>query len=351
VVNRSWIRRTARVAALLVAAALLAGCVDVGLESQFNADGSARYTVIAAIDKSALDQLGQIGGIDTTIITNQDQARQIAEQNGLEYEPIDTPDQTGAKFSKTAPDSSDVGAAITGLFNTAQPQGADAVPAGTFVGTFTQDESSWNFNLTIDTDAVMQALGAQGNALITPSVLDLTYTATFPGSVEDTNGTKLSNTQVQWNLPLSGSTTLTANGNTDSGGSSSIWLIVAIVAGGLILAGVIAAYLLATRRRTTPALEAAAPGAVAPVPSSASSVDKLADGPPASEGEQPDEDPANISPEPHPSEADTQPALPIVPPPAEAGGSSPLDAQAPEHADDEPGEPTVRVPHSPPEPR
>lgn len=237
---------------LLAACGVLVGtgCVQVTVESAFESDG-VRHSIGGAIDRGALRQLEQTG-LDTRLLTEPDAARQLAEARGLTYEPIDTAEQIGARFSRTFSDGSDVGASLTALLGALVPEGG-SMPAGVFTGTFTSDGEAWTFALTVDVDRLLAAFGAPGDGdasrAVLDQVVDLTYEATFPGRIQETNGTRLDDRQVRWDLAAGGVTRLSAAGVVSAGDGGSTWWLVLLFGGGIVALGLVLGYWWATRRR------------------------------------------------------------------------------------------------------
>jgi hypothetical protein len=240
---------------------LLTGCVDVGLASTFNEDGSASHTVELAVERSAL---GQLPEELLALVTDHEEQRQRAEAAGLEYEAIDEADRVGGRFSKSFVDGRDIGVAFAEIANAALGSGSEQpLPPGVFAGTFAPDadNDAWTFDLTIDTAALPAAIGAEASDLVTPEILeklvDVTYVATFPGEVATSNGTRLDDTTTLWDLPLSGTTTLSASGDFSKGSGGSSWAIVLLVGGAIVAAGLVLGYWSSTRRQVMPSADAA----------------------------------------------------------------------------------------------
>ncbi|RIK46106.1 MAG: hypothetical protein DCC58_04255 [Chloroflexi bacterium] len=236
---------------------VLSGCVEIGVESNFTEDGSVRHSVVGVVERGALDRLSTAGDFDLGVLTNQDVARQLAEQRGLEYTPIDTSTEFGGRFSRTFPESSDLGASVSALYGDTLQGVGPALPEDAFSGAFTQDGESWTFHLTVNADLLLAMAGDEagniaGQLGLVNQYLDLTYRATFPGTVTDTNGTRLSDTEVLWQLPFSGQTTLSASGRIGGEEGASSAFVVLLVAALISGAGLVLGYWWFTRKHTTP---------------------------------------------------------------------------------------------------
>jgi hypothetical protein len=111
------------------------------------------------------------------------------------------------------------------------------------------------------------------------SFFDITYTATLPGEISETNGTDLGNGKVEWELPMTGKTEIMAISEEGSASSGGLLIIGGLIA--LLLLGGVAGVFLLTRRRT-PA-PAASAGSFSPNPSVAPAGSYGANPPPLTE--------------------------------------------------------------------
>lgn len=248
-----------------LAALLAAGCVDIEMKSDFRKDGGALQSVEVTIEKSALAQLEQLGGEDVSgTFTDQEGAQATAEAAGLDYESIDTEQALGARVSKDVEDSSDLQATYNEIFSNLATEDQPA-PTGAVAGSFERDGDEYRLDMTIDSDIIFEDIGegAEESPVSPDQIFDFVYIATFPGEVKETNGTKVGENQVRWELPLTGSTQLTAIAEGEGGGMSPlIFVLLGVI---LLLAGLAVAYLLLRRRnQPTPALATAGPTIVPP---------------------------------------------------------------------------------------
>lgn len=245
-------------------ALLVVGCVDIEMKSDFRADGGALQSVEITIEKSALAQLEQVGGGEvSSTFTDTEGAQATAEAAGLDYESIDNDQAQGARVSKDVEDSSDLEATFNEIFSNVATD-EQPVPTGAVTGSYEQDGGEYRLDMTIDSDVIFEGLeeGVEESPVSADQIFDFVYIATFPGEVKETNGTKVGEDQVRWELPLTGSTQLTAVAEGEGGGMSPLIFVLLVVI--LLLAGLAVAYLLLRRRsQPTPALATAGPMTVA----------------------------------------------------------------------------------------
>lgn len=233
-----------------------AGCASVEMESEFRDDGGARHVVEATIEKSALEQLVSFGGGDLSrIFTAREEARRRAEAAGLEYESVDTAQLIGARVSKTVEDASDIGATFDQLF--AQAVSGDSGtgdPSTSFnavSGTFEQDGDRATLNMTIDSDRILGGLAGSGQAPLDQiaSFVDITYSATLPGEIIETNGGQVDENTVLWNIPLTGQTEISAVAEGASGESSWLPVVGLLVLLVFLIAAAVYFFVIMQRRR------------------------------------------------------------------------------------------------------
>lgn len=257
------------VAATLLLAVLLGGCIEVRIESVFEDDLSARHALQTTIERAGLDQLAAMGGEEFDPFEDSEEIRSEAEAAGLDYEQIDTEEHVGWRVSKRFDDSSDVGTTLNEMFAESDPE-AEAV--NTFSGTIEKDGNTYRLNLTVNSDDVFEDQESEADDLgMDPADLfSFVYIVTMPGEVTETNGTRVGDNQVRWDLPITGSTTLTAvSEEAGSGGGAGTIILIAIIAA-VVLAGLAAALFLMQRRRQPAALGASPAPATGMAPMAAS---------------------------------------------------------------------------------
>jgi hypothetical protein len=248
---------------MLLVAVLLAGCVDAKLESEFNEDGSALHAFQVTIERDGLEQLESMGGEMTTTFDPED-GREQAEAAGFDYTPIDTDEEVGSRVSKTYDDGQNVGAAFDDMLVATADEGTES-PVGAVTGTFVKDGEEYRLNLTIDSDILFANSGAtEGSEEVEDlgfgdleSFIDITYTARMPGEISETNGLDLGDGKVEWELPLTGITEISAVSKDEGSGGAALIAIAGLV--GLLAVGALVGGYLFTRRRT-PGLATTGPG-------------------------------------------------------------------------------------------
>jgi hypothetical protein len=283
------VRRISRLPAVVVGvvfAVLLAGCVDVQFESDFADDGSAVHAFQMTIEREGLEQLESFGG-EAEMTFDPEDGREQAEAAGFDFEPIDTDDEVGSRVSKTFDDGWQVGASFDEMLTSTADEGA-ALPVGAVTGTLVEEDGEYRLNLTIDSDILFAETPASGEDAeevedmgfgSMESFFDITYTATLPGEISETNGTDLGDGKVEWELPLTGTTELTAVSEEGSDSSGGLLIIGGLIV--LLLLGGVAGVFLLTRRRTSgPATSA---GSFNPSPSVAPAGSYGANPPPLTE--------------------------------------------------------------------
>jgi hypothetical protein len=253
-------------AAMLLLAVLLGGCIEVRIESTFEDDLSALHALQTTIERAGLDQLAAMGGEDTDPFEDSAETRAQAEAAGLTYEEIDTDEHVGWRVSKRYEDSSDLGAVLNEMSADADPE---VESADTFSGSIVRDGNTYRLNLTVNSSDIFEDQESEADDLgMDPSALfSFVYIMTMPGTVTETNGTRVGDNQIRWELPITGTTTLTAVSEVSSpavaGGTSSV-IIIAVVAA-LVLAAGAAVYFLSQRRRQSATLGAAPAPGIAPM--------------------------------------------------------------------------------------
>ncbi len=241
---------------VLFAAVFLAGCVDANLESEFNEDGSAVHAFQATIEREGIEQLESMGGEMTTTFDPED-GREQAEAAGFDFTPIDTDDAVGSRVSKMYDDGQNVGAAFDDMLVATADEGT-ASPVGAVTGTFVKDGDEYRLNLTINSDILFANTGVTEDSEDVEdlgfgdleSFINITYAATMPGEITETNGSDRGDGKVEWDLPLTGTTEVTAVSKVEESGGGALIAIVGLV--GLLAIGAIVGGYLFTRKAPTP---------------------------------------------------------------------------------------------------
>lgn len=221
---------------VLMAVLLLAGCVNVGVESEFHADGSADHTLELRLPRDIVDQVSDQLGQEINPDTIFEAVEQQAAASGLETERIETTDEIGIRI--TAPDiqdNSDLGAILMSML----PAQVEA-PTGVFEGSYTVMDGEYHLDLTVDgsqlVNQLTQSAGLGDVPMLSPAaLLDISYTATLPGRIDKdrTNGQVVSSDQVRWSIGMDEKVTMTAVATDDEG--ETPWLLYGI-AGAIVLA-------------------------------------------------------------------------------------------------------------------
>ncbi len=258
-----YLRLFVFVLSIVLTAVLLSGCVDAKLESEFNEDGSALHAFQVTIERDGLEQLESMGGEMTTTFDPED-GREQAEAAGFDFTPIDTDEEVGSRVSKTYDDGENVGAAFDDMLVATADEGTES-PVGAVTGTFVKDGDEYRLNLTIDSDILFANSGAtEGSEEVEDlgfgdldSFIDITYTARMPGKISETNGLDLGDGKVEWELPLTGITEISAVSKEEGSGGAALLAIAGLV--GLLGVGALVGGYLFTRSRK-PATATAGPG-------------------------------------------------------------------------------------------
>ncbi|HUG13377.1 MAG TPA: hypothetical protein VMM78_00050 [Thermomicrobiales bacterium] len=277
--NRMKLRRVSRaIVATLLLATVLGGCIEVRIESVFDGDLGALHTLQTTIEREGLDQLEAMGGEDADPFEDSDETRAEAEAAGFTYEEIDNDEFVGWRVSKDYDDSSDLGSTLNEMFADSDPE---TETVNTFDGSIVKDGDLYRLELTVNSDDVFEDQESEADDLgMDPSeMFAFVYLVTMPGEVTETNGERVGDNQVRWDLPITGTTTLTAV-STDGGsggGGMSIIMIAVIVA--IVLAIAVAAYFL-IQSRLQPAPLGAAPATTSMTPMAAGAGEGIGPGNP-----------------------------------------------------------------------
>ena len=203
-----------------------------------------------ALDDTALKRIQQ----------HIDVVERQAHDNGYATERIGTTSDLGLRVTSTTENGADPSAALNSLFNSLNDN-LDAGPFAPFTGSIERQSgavggNAWALNLTVDADllyrGLMAAVGVNSGGLTFDDLrqnLTLSYVVTLPGQVKDTNGERIGDATVRWDLPSSGTATLSAESKVAKKGSTA-WFIVAAIGSFIavaLLAGLVGFVLL--RRR------------------------------------------------------------------------------------------------------
>jgi hypothetical protein len=236
--------------------ALLSGCARMEIGSQFREDGSATHSIMVDFDRAALDDAA-LARVQQQLPVVERQAR----DNGYTTERIDTASDLGLRVTSTTDDATDPSAALNSLFNSLNDN-LEAGPFAPFTGAYERQSgavggNAWALDLTVDADllyrGLMDALGVNAGALTIDDLrqnLTLSYVATLPGEVKDTNGERVDDATVRWDLPPSGTATLSAESKLAKKGSTA-WFILAAIGSfiGVVLVAALVGVILLRRRR------------------------------------------------------------------------------------------------------
>lgn len=251
-------------------ALVLAACVQIEVESEFESDGSATHSLSSSVDRSFMDDEMMGGELDGEL--DFEEIEREGEAAGFTVEQIDTADRLGVRLSTQVEDNDDLGEVLNELFSA---QGGEAPPVDGFEGGFSDDGgfggNSYRFELTVDGDALFE--GEFGDDLddevddemdmdfgpdMIQQFLNMTYTVALPGEITDHNGTDLGGGRVQWNIPFEGTETFFAE--SEDGSSLSLALIIGIGIGVIALALIVVGGIILMRPKTAPS-SAASTGA------------------------------------------------------------------------------------------
>lgn len=260
--------------ALLVTsmALLLSACIQIDVESEFEADGSGTHSIETTIDRSIMDDEMMGAEFDEEGF-DFDEVREEGEAAGFEVEEIDTADRVGVRLTTHVDDNSDMGDVLNDLFTAT---GGEGPPVEGFEGSFTESGggiggSNYRFELTVDGNALFEdefagdmeddlddGMDMDFGPDMLRQFMNLTYTVSMPGEITDHNGTDLGGGRVQWDIPFQGSETFFAE--SEDGSGLSLALILGIGVGALALVLIIVGGIVLMRPRKAPVDEPADSG-------------------------------------------------------------------------------------------
>lgn len=309
--------------AALVAGLLLSACIEAEMKSELKDDGSAVHTYTVQLDKDTMEGLSGLGG-ETTEELNFDEEVERAREMGLEAEAIDNEDYVGMRVWQEVEDNSDIGAVFNDLFTAAAAEGEEA-PLDAVTGSYTKDDGDWVLDLTFDSDKMFGASGLDeqgGSVEQMEDFIEFTYVAIMPGDIKEVDelGEETENNTVEWELPLSGQTSVRAvSSSGGGGGSSSMFILIGLIAL-LVLGALVSFWLFSQRRRPAPAPVGATVPPPATFPPAFDASVTAPPAPPTGGSTQPAQDAGypTIPPQPAPS-LDEYPTVPA--PPSDTGAS------------------------------
>jgi hypothetical protein len=261
---------------LLGAALMLASCITMATESEFDEDGGGTHTMTVTIDRESVEQLGDLGegGEDPLEDFGTIDPADIPE--GYTAEAIDDGEVVGVRVSRSVDDSSNLGDILNELLNASSTDdGEEAFP---FSGTFEKDGDTYRIDLTVDGDVLTDTAGEgldEGTEGEDPfsgigleSIFEFTYTVRMPGEIDEdeTNGRIGADGSVTWDLPLEGSETFTAVSRDNDGGTDLLLIVVVIgiIVLGLIALAAVGLFIFMSRRGSAPATAATGPAGYPP---------------------------------------------------------------------------------------
>lgn len=230
-------RRLANMLVVLLCSVLLSACIDIEVRSEYRLDGTASHVIQIEIAYVPADST-EHEDIES-ILTNLEQ--QITE-TGMDYERIDAPGLTTVRISGSTGEGQEAGASLNGMLNAT---GLNATPGVTapFRGTFGSETgaiggSAYTLDLVVDgellfNNIVIDRTGRDDEAH--REAVSMTYVATLPGTISDTNGTQIDDDTVRWDVPFDAVTELKATSRTGSTGSAVLFIIVGVAAAIVIL--------------------------------------------------------------------------------------------------------------------
>lgn len=247
-----------RLLSQLLGIVLFTACVNVEFGSEYREDGSATHSIQIIMSRDDDPEI-QSQVVDSVISNLEEQTTEA----GLQFERLDTPDETTVRITGNTSEGEEAGAAINSLINATGLNSSPGITAP-FKGSFQRETgavggSSYTLSLTVNGELLFDsiALGNQEpeNRAAMRQALTMSYVATLPGDITDTNGEKVSSHTVRWEIPLDGTAQLNATSSTGGSESAALFIIVGVVA--IIIVMLIAAGLawyFARRNRLTNAL-------------------------------------------------------------------------------------------------
>jgi hypothetical protein len=241
----------------LVLAVTLTGCGSAEFSSRFNADGSARHTLQISIPTTELSDVEA-----ARIVAFFDQIDRQSADAGLDVVRFQSGPEIIFRVTRSVPDSSDVGAALNGLLNASGLNPSPGIIAP-FAGTFRQESRAvggryYALALTVNGDVLFETISEERGLGSDPSWpaglrddVEVQYLASLPGRITEMNGEQLDDGSVVWNIPLSGTTAMSAR-STLSGGFATTGFVIVAIAVAVVIAGAALLVALAINRWPLP---------------------------------------------------------------------------------------------------
>jgi hypothetical protein len=239
--------RIGRFSRFLVIAALslvVSGCSTVAFSSVFHEDETATHSV------TVMFQLGGLVDNDARRLDRQIEAAIArAEASGYTADRINTMTQTGLRISTTTREVLDTGAVLNGMYNALVRESSG--PIAPFVGGFDRESTAvggaqFSFEMASDGDVLFRSVQdvSPGHRQLATrdgvaEVVHMSYSARMPGQIRHTDGEQVGRSTARWQIPLEGTTTMTA---TSSLVRDNPWILITLtILGALAIVVVIAA--------------------------------------------------------------------------------------------------------------
>lgn len=222
-------RRRSIASLLVFSSVLLSACTNASIGSTFSAAGTATHEVRVAVDRASIAS-DQADAVNEVLVLVETRARAA----GLDIRRISSNVEVGLLVSSSTDDATDAGAALNTLINSLSPADTSA-PVAPFIGTFGQDSpalggNEYQLSLAVDGLLLQDAFDAFAKDLLPDTLpdgtaveFDVTYQATMPGEIKETNGESIDSNTARWVLPLDAVTQVNA---VSSVGQNTPWLSV-----------------------------------------------------------------------------------------------------------------------------
>jgi hypothetical protein len=229
---------------------ILAGCIEIAIESEFESDGSARHSMSMLIDRSLADDPMFAGEFDF------EEMEREARAAGFDAEPVETDQQVGIRMSRDVTNNEDLGEVLNVLFSSVD---AESPETDAFAGSFSTTEggigrkTTHTLTITLNADELFGEEAEEMDDFGLPpemmrQFINLTYTARLPGEVVEHNGVAVGDNGVRWDLPFEGTQTFQATSE-EEGGISMLFVAGAGLGALAILMVAIGGVLIMSQRR------------------------------------------------------------------------------------------------------